>query len=106
MISPDSNIIVVRGGPKPAREQIVAATSHFFPDVNILSPIPESNRSPSLEKIRAKAEEGDIPLQRIVTGASIVGDDNGDRPGGFVLVVDGAALLEVCDLFQLLWYDC
>lgn len=100
MISPDSNIIVVRGGPKPARDQIIAATSHFFPDVNLSSLIVDPNRSPSLEKARAKAEGGDIPLQRIMTGASIVGDDNGERPGGFVLVVDGAALLEVCRLFR------
>jgi len=28
--------------------------------------------------------------------ASIVGEDNGERPGGFILVADGAALLQVC----------
>ncbi len=41
-------------------------------------------------------EDRTIPLQRVTTGVSLVGVDNGDRPGGFVLVIDGAALLEVC----------
>lgn len=49
----------------------------------------------------AKDKDGGIPLQRIVTSASIVGADNGERPGGFVLVVDGAALLEVRPLLLL-----
>ena len=40
--------------------------------------------------------ERQIPLQRINTGISfIMGLENGDRPDGFVLVVDGAALLQV-----------
>lgn len=33
------------------------------------------------------------PLRRTETGiSSIVGENNGDRPGGFVLVIDGTAL--------------
>jgi hypothetical protein len=47
--------------------------------------------SPDLPKGKDRA----IPLQRINTGASIVGEDNGERSGGFVFVIDGAALLEV-----------
>jgi phospholipid-translocating ATPase len=36
-------------------------------------------------------------LQRTQTGmSSIVGANNGERPGGFVLVIDGAALDFVC----------
>lgn len=36
------------------------------------------------------------PLRRVNTGVtSIVGSDNGDRPGGFVLVIDGLALNQV-----------
>ncbi|EKM82413.1 hypothetical protein AGABI1DRAFT_117898 [Agaricus bisporus var. burnettii JB137-S8] len=99
LISPDANIIIVRGGPRPARDQIIAATAHFFPGA-FASPSTldfkdiKRSPSPSPENDKVKAEGGDIPLQRIMTGASIVGDDNGDRPGGFVLVVDGAALLE------------
>ncbi|KAG6885888.1 hypothetical protein C0993_008407 [Termitomyces sp. T159_Od127] len=36
--------------------------------------------------------EPNIPLQRVHTGSSIVGAGNGERPGGFILVIDGAAL--------------
>ena len=37
------------------------------------------------------------PLHRTQTGiSSIVGSNNGERPGGFVLVIDGAALDIVC----------
>jgi hypothetical protein len=37
--------------------------------------------------------EDAYPLRRVNTGVtSIVGPDNGERPGGFVLVIDGAAL--------------
>ena len=40
--------------------------------------------------------EEPIPLQRINTSvSSIVGANNGNRVGGFVLVVDNSALLEV-----------
>jgi len=36
------------------------------------------------------------PLKRVNTGVtSIVGPDNGDRPGGFILVIDGLALTRV-----------
>ena len=36
------------------------------------------------------------PLRRVNTGVtSIVGSDNGERPGGFVLVIDGLALTDV-----------
>ena len=36
------------------------------------------------------------PLRRVNTGVtSIVGPDNGERPGGFVLVIDGQALNDV-----------
>lgn len=36
------------------------------------------------------------PLKRVNTGVtSIVGLDNGERPGGFVLVIDGLALTRV-----------
>ena len=42
------------------------------------------------------SREEPIPLQRINTGVStIVGADNGNRDGGFVLVVDDTVLLEV-----------
>lgn len=85
LITPDSNIIVIRGGARPVHDQINNALLRFFP---------ESMDQSTVGDRKAK-EEHTIPLQRITTGVSLVGADNGDRPGGFVLVIDGAALLQV-----------
>ncbi|KAJ3576870.1 hypothetical protein NP233_g101 [Leucocoprinus birnbaumii] len=91
LVSPESNIIIVRGGPRPARDQMKTAMAQFFPDASAsASMVDLSRKSSDTQKDKERA----IPLQRINTGASIVGEDNGERPGGFVLVVDGAALLE------------
>jgi len=50
----------------------------------------EQRQTPS-----GQSHEGGGPLRRVETGiSSIVGPDNGDRPGGFVLVIDGAGLSE------------
>ena len=63
-----------------------SALEQFFPDETANVPLPKSSSD----------HQGDIPLRRVNSGAtSIVGLDNGERPGGFILVVDGAALLEV-----------
>jgi phospholipid-translocating ATPase len=65
------------------------ALRKFFPDNGIISE--DFPRSSSRNDGRR-----DIPLERIDTGiSSIFGVDNGDHPGGFVLVIDGAALLQV-----------
>jgi len=104
LISPQSNIIVIRGSNtgKPVYDQILNAVEEFFPDSGIL----DENGRPT-DPVTAKPEavdgaqspvqrdEGGGPLQRVNTGiSSIVGPDNGDRPGGFVLVLDGAGLGE------------
>jgi len=69
---------------------MVNALAQFFPEQQVTTR--DQLISPSTESIF----EQPIPLQRINTGAtSIVGADNGARPGGCILVVDGAALLEV-----------
>ena len=61
------------------------ALEQFFSE----DPVKSSSELPS-------REEEPIPLQRINTGVStIVGADNGNRDGGFVLVVDDSVLLEV-----------
>src|SRR6202011_2446441 len=40
-----------------------------------------------------------VPIRRVNTGvSSIVGANNGERPGGFVLVIDGPALEQVRSL--------
>lgn len=111
LIGQDSNIIVVRGGNRsgrPVYQQILHAIEEFFPDSNIL----DANGEPR-EVVRPELAEGSSqqpfssfqqmnqqpinlpggPLRRTPTGISdLVGPNNGDRPGGFVLVIDGAAL--------------
>ena len=87
LISPDSNILIVRKGSRPIRVQVLDALEMFFEE-----PIKSSSERPLRDE--------PIPLQRINTGVStIVGADNGNRDGGFVLVVDDSVLLEVKLLF-------
>lgn len=91
-------------------QQILTAVEEFFPDSGILDD--EGNTTDAatalpdmLENRRTAAslngrERQDLPpnvgggpLKRTETGiSSIVGSNNGDRPGGFVLVIDGTAL--------------
>ncbi|CAA7271006.1 unnamed protein product [Cyclocybe aegerita] len=86
LIASDSNIIIVRGASRrPVQAQMVNALDRFFPE----------HATAGHHTDLKTSTEGIIPLQRINTGvSSIVGPENGERPGGFVLVVDGAALLE------------
>ena len=116
LIGQDSNIIVVRGGNKsgrPVYQQILNAIEEFFPDSDILdengeprnvgrpqlaegssqqpfpSPVAFQQQSMNEQPINPAGR----PLRRNLTGISdLVGPNNGDRPGGFVLVIDGAAL--------------
>ncbi|KAG8858770.1 hypothetical protein FRB96_004907 [Tulasnella sp. 330] len=100
LIAPTTNVIIVRGGEfggetKSAYDQMVTAVENFFPESGILdSPWvhpPESDRASQHRSDR-------LSLRRMPTGASsLVGHDNGDRPGGFVLVIDGAALTHALD---------
>ncbi|KAF9532881.1 phospholipid-translocating ATPase [Crepidotus variabilis] len=104
LISPESNIIVIRGGNscKPVRDQIIGAIEEFFPDSGILDehgqPTDPLVAQPGVLEgghMASTAEEGDVPLRRVNTGvSSIVGPGNGERPGGFVLVVDGSCLTD------------
>ncbi|KAG9001427.1 hypothetical protein FRB94_004792 [Tulasnella sp. JGI-2019a] len=95
LIAPSSNVIIVRGGEfggegKSAYDQMVGAVENFFPESGILdSPYVHPPESDKASQHRADR----LSLRRMPTGASsLVGHDNGDRPGGFVLVIDGAAL--------------
>ncbi|KAF8163678.1 hypothetical protein B0H34DRAFT_649957 [Crassisporium funariophilum] len=86
LISPESNVVVIRKGSRPVLTQMLDALEQFFPE--------DYAKQPSAP-ISQKDHEQPIPLQRVNTGvSSIVGADNGNRPGGFVLVADGSALLE------------
>lgn len=109
MIGQDSNIIVIRGNRsgRAVYQQILHAIEEFFPDSGILDD--EGNPTDAFPDTRSAApltiapkmkERQDLqpnvgggPLRRTETGiSSIVGSNNGDRPGGFVLVIDGNAL--------------
>lgn len=110
LIGPDSNIIVIRGNRsgRAVYQQIVHAVEEFFPDSGILDDEgnPTDATADTLEAgqsgvLASKMKErqdlqpnpGGGPLRRTDTGiSSIVGSNNGDRPGGFVLVIDGNAL--------------
>ncbi|EGO21270.1 hypothetical protein SERLADRAFT_351381 [Serpula lacrymans var. lacrymans S7.9] len=96
LIAPDANVIVIRGtgedGGRPVYQQLISAVEDFFPSSGILDEAgivtpTTSKKSPSLDYT------GPYPLQRMDTGVtSIVGANNGEKSGGFVLVIDGAAL--------------
>lgn len=67
------------------------AAEDFFPESDLLSSLTHEDEP------RASMSSDRTPrLQRAASGvSSIVGPNNGDRPGGFVLVIDGSALTHV-----------
>ncbi|KAF8077570.1 phospholipid-translocating ATPase [Lyophyllum atratum] len=104
LIGRESNIIVIRGNSngRAVYDQMVRAAEDFFPEAGLLEDPAHKDRStgasPGLPRYSQDSHRGDdrqrqYPLRRMDTGlSSIVGSNNGDRPGGFVLVIDGAAL--------------
>ena len=98
MVNPESNIIIIRGSSSRAvYDQLVNSFEQFFPDVE-MEEFGEMKSRPSFAS-RLDLERPPQPLRRANTGLeSIVGPENGERPGGFVLVVDGSALKEVCTI--------
>ena len=105
LLGPDSNLIVIRGGDKDGLsvfDQMYTAVEEFFPESNIL----EEEQLDINEKHARRSmsdSNGNPPLRRVNTGvSSIVGRDNGERPGGFVLVVEGNALSHVRNI-TILW---
>jgi len=99
LIGKESNIIIVRGdSQRPVYQQMLAAVEDYFPECGILEDSMITN-SPAREPSSTDV----YPLRRVNTGvSSIVGANNGGRPGGFVLVIDGAALEQVRNpLFKL-----
>jgi len=98
-------MIVIRGGGRPVYDQIVHAIEEFFHDMNILDAAGHVVQPSTTDqkvvtggrrrRVSSQQYEGGVPLRRMDTGiSSIVGPDNGDRPGGFVLIIDGGALVE------------
>ncbi|KAJ7264906.1 phospholipid-translocating ATPase [Mycena haematopus] len=95
LIGKESNIIVIRGGDEGSRsvhDQMVGAIEQFFPESGILDD--EGVVMPALPRASSSSgQERPHPLRRLNTGlSSIVSRTNGEKPGGFVLVIDGAAL--------------
>ncbi|KAH9928461.1 phospholipid-translocating P-type ATPase [Epithele typhae] len=90
LIGRQDNIIIIRGGHQdttPVYAQMLNAVQEFFPESGILQD--DDVRLDQLPDVQANG----LPLQRVNSGvSSLVGQGNGQRPGGFVLVIDGAAL--------------
>ncbi|EDR03224.1 uncharacterized protein LACBIDRAFT_155569, partial [Laccaria bicolor S238N-H82] len=100
LIARDSNIIVVRGNQsgRPVYDQLVHAAEEFFPDSGILDGEVPLARPSTADSTYSHHPTNGGHLHRTQTGmSSIVGANNGERLGGFVLVIDGAALDLVFD---------
>ena len=106
MIGRDSNIIVIRGineSVRPVYQQMVRAAREFFSESGIVEDEgaavePPAMPRPSSRMSGEKDPQRRYSLQRVESTISIVGANNGDRPGGFVLVIDGGAVGQVCVL--------
>ena len=97
LIASDSNLIVVRGGDvskgeRSIREQFRQVIDDFFPEGDILDGLEYTNPD---EQTYASGENTYMLRRRSMGVASIVGRNNGERPGGFVLVIEGGALTHV-----------
>lgn len=85
LLTPDANLIIIRDGHHTIYEQLRDSLEGFFDDNSLT----QTNSLAQHETRRS------TQLQRVNTGAhSLVGDDNGTRPGGFSLVIDGSALTQ------------
>lgn len=90
LLTPETNLIIIREGNHTIYEQLRDSLEGFFGDDSL-------TRSLSLaqEETRRSDMRRSTQLARVNTGVrSLVGDDNGMRPGGFSLVIEGHALAE------------
>lgn len=107
LLSRDMNIIIIKGGaidgPNSANKQLRKALVDFFDGQHLVEQIDR----PDFAKVSTR-KSGEFPrpsmdrqgsrpaLDRTVTGVSgmsdVVGEDNGQRPGGYGLVIDGSSL--------------
>ena len=97
LLTSETNLIIVREGSRSIRDQLQDALEGFFGDRGV-----SMSRQASMSSRRASSQHPDVErppqLDRINTGVrSIVGDDNGLRPGGYSLVIDGHALGQAFD---------
>lgn len=105
LIAQESNLIVVRGeqGGLSVFDQLYNAADEYFSEAQIIEEemldIDEKHAN-AMQSRRSTSDsvgsEYGQRLHRVNTGvSSIVGSHNGERPGGFVLVVEGNALQHV-----------
>lgn len=86
LLTPETNLIIVREGNHTIAEQLRDSLEGFFGDDSL-------RRSTSLTQLDTRHS---TQLRRVNTGVgSLVGEDNGTRPGGFSLVIEGSALNKV-----------
>ncbi|GAA6062467.1 hypothetical protein JCM10212_000002 [Sporobolomyces blumeae] len=103
LLSRDMNLIVIKGGeygqPNSAYNQLRSALEKFFDAEGLADQLehqpPDAQPRPSMSR-RSNSLHRRSGLERTTTGVSgmseIVGDDNGSRPGGYGLVIDGSSL--------------
>ncbi|WFD32333.1 P-type phospholipid transporter [Malassezia sp. CBS 17886] len=96
LLSNDMNLVIVRGGAYGTRnsayDQLEQAIERFFGTMDSLAD--RQHPPPPLEPDAAAARAAPASLQ---SRTSLVGEDNGERPGGYALVIDGHALGSVLD---------
>lgn len=98
------NLIVVKGGaygePKSAYSQLRTALERFFDGDGLADQLehqpPDAGARPAMSRSSQSGRRSFQALRRTVSGVSgmsdIIGEDNGQRPGGYGLVIDGASL--------------
>ena len=102
LLTEDMNLVVVRGGeygqPNSAYEQLRKAVVRFFGGTAVLK---DMQHQPPGEGEDSESRRSSFMARRpsyhrnrrsSVSQVSIVGEDNGQRSGGFALVIDGTAL--------------
>ena len=99
LIGREANIIIIRGGGEGASiyAQMLSAVAEYFPDDNIANNL-EVSVTAGAQDEESTTPRGPqtYPLRRVNTGVtSLVGSTNGQRPGGYILVIDGLALTDV-----------
>lgn len=104
LLSRDMNVIVVRGGaygePKSAYSQLKTALERFFDGEGLAEQLehqpPDSGRASITSRHSFNRRRSFQSLRRTISNVSgmsdIVGEDNGQRSGGYGLVIDGASL--------------
>ena len=81
----------------PVYAQMLNAVEEFFPKSGIM-------QDDGVAADELPRDSNGYPLRRVTTGMSeLVGHNNGGRPGGFVLVIDGAALGHVRTKISRAW---